>query len=320
MSGPKIEKAGALDVSVVVPVKDEQDSLAELKSRVVSELEKLGKSFEIVFVNDGSSDDSGRVLKELREKDERVKVFDFTKNFGKSAALACGFEMAGGDSIVMMDGDLQDDPREIGRFLEKLDQGLDLVSGWKVRRQDPWGRVFLSRVFNMTVRLISGVKLHDFNCGFKAFRREAVEGVRLYGELHRYLAVMVSHRGYKVGEIGVEHHRRRFGKSKYGLSRIPRGFFDLLTIIFITQYSYQPLHLFGGAGSLLGILGLAALAYLSVLWLMGARPIGSRPLFIGGVMLLLLGLQMFSLGLIGELLLKLNAHQEPPYIIRRTLK
>jgi len=319
MSGEKTAKNG-LEVSVVSPLKDEQDSIAELYRRLTSELEGLGKKFEIIFVNDGSTDNSGGILAGIQAKDPRVKVVEFTRNFGKSCALSAGFAEAAGDIIIIIDADLQDDPKEIGRLLSKLDQGCDLVSGWKLKRHDPRGKRFLSKIFNAAVRFISGVRLHDFNCGLKAMKREAVSGMTLYGDLHRYLPVLVSHRGYKIGEIGVEHHARKHGKSKYGLGRIPRGFFDLLTIIFITQYAYRPLHLFGGLGSGLGLVGTAGLVYLSALWFLGTRPIGTRPLFIGSVMLLLLGFQLLSLGLIGELLLKLNVRQEPPYIIKRVLK
>ena len=319
MNPTQIKKSAPVDISVVIPVKDEQESLPELYRKLDGELSKLGKSYELVFVNDGSEDNSGQALAELRAKDSRVRVIEFTRNFGKSAALSAGFELAAGNYIVMIDADLQDDPKELGRFIEKLDQGFDLVSGWKKKRRDPASKLVLSRIYNSVVRWISGVKLHDFNCGYKAMTRQALEGVRLYGELHRYLSVMIAYRGYKVGEIEVEHHARRFGKSKFGFGRVPRGFFDLLTIIFITQYAYRPLHLFGGIGSVLGFLGFAALSYLTFLWFMGQRPIGNRPLFIGGVMLILLGVQLLSLGLIGELLLKLNVRNEPPYTIKRVL-
>jgi len=309
----------AVEVSVVIPLKDERESLLELHRELSSELERLGRKFELVFVNDGSEDDSSAILSGIQSRDPRVKVIEFTRNFGKASALSAGLEAASGEYIITIDADLQDDPRELGRFIERLDQGLDFVSGWKVRRRDPLGKRLLSRIFNASVRAISGVKLHDFNCGYKAMKREAVSGVALYGELHRYLAVMVAFRGFKVGEMEVEHHPRRFGKSKYGISRIPRGFFDLLTVLFITQYAYRPLHLFGGFGSALGFLGFAGLCYLTTLWFLGQRPIGTRPLFIGSVMLLLLGAQLLSLGLIGELLLKLNVRQDRPYIIKRRL-
>jgi len=314
------EKAKSLDISVVIPVWNEERSLGELYEILVKELEALGKSFELIFVNDGSEDNSGKILLGLNSRDSRVKVAEFSRNFGKSSALSCGFDLAQGEVIITIDADLQDDPREIPRLLEKLEQGFDMVSGWKIHRKDSLGKRLLSRIFNLTVRMVSGVKLHDFNSGFKAIRRSALEGVRLYGDLHRYLPVMIAFRGFKVTEIGVSHHPRKFGKSKYGFERIPRGFFDLLTIIFISYYSYRPLHLFGGIGILFGILGFGSLSYLTVLWFLGERPIGTRPLFIGGVMLVLVGVQLLSLGLIGELLLKLNVRQEKPYIVRRLIK
>jgi len=319
MSEQKISGSEVL-ISVVIPVKDEQESIGELYRQLTGEIEKLGKSFELLFVNDGSEDGTEKVLADLHEKDRRVRVVEFTRNFGKSAALNAGFALARGAYLVMIDGDLQDDPKELGKFLAKLDEGYDLVSGWKANRQDPLNKIVLSRIYNTTLRWISGVKLHDFNCGFKGMKRESLEGVQLYGDLHRYLAVMIAHRGFKVTEIPVEHHARRFGKSKFGFGRVIRGFFDLLTIIFITQYAYRPLHLFGSIGVGTGFLGFAALGYLTVLWFLGERPIGTRPLFMGGTMLLLLGAQMLSLGLIGELLLKLNIRNEPPYTIKRLLK
>ncbi len=307
-------------ISVVIPLKNEQESLPELYRNLVAALSNTGQCFELIFVNDGSTDRSGQVLASLHDQDHRVKVAEFSRNFGKSSALSCGFDLAQGDYIITIDADLQDDPKEIPRFIEKLEQGYDLVSGWKVLRQDPLGRKVLSRIFNGVVRMVSGVKLHDFNCGFKAIRKESLEGIRLYGDLHRYLAVMIAHRGFQITEIEVEHHPRRFGQSKYGFERIPRGFFDLLTIIFITQYSYRPLHLFGGIGFFSGALGLASLAYLTILWFLGSRPIGTRPLFIGGVMLVMVGVQLLSLGLISELMLKLNIRQEPTYLLKRLIK
>jgi len=313
----KIERA--VQISVVVPVKDEQATLSELYSRLRLELENLGRSFELIFVNDGSEDSSGKILAELAEKDARVRVIEFTRNFGKSSALGCGFSVARGDYVITIDADLQDEPKEVARFIEKLEQGFDLVSGWKRNRRDPLGKRVLSRIFNQVVRLISGVELHDFNCGYKAIQREALAGVKLYGELHRYLPVLIAHRGYKIAEIEVLHHPRSSGKSKYGIERVPRGFFDLLTIMFLTQYAYRPLHLFGGIGFGLGFLGFCALAYLTALWFLGQRPIGTRPLFMGGILLLLLGAQLLSLGLIGELFLKLNIRAEPPYIIKRVI-
>ena len=313
------KKPAGPEISVVVPLKNEQESLAELYRLLRGELEKLGKSFELIFVNDGSDDDSGKILAGLHEQDSRVRVAEFSRNFGKSAALSCGFDLARGDYIVIIDADLQDDPKEIPRMIEKLEQGADLVSGWKKVRQDPLGRRVLSKIFNGVVRTVSGVKLHDFNCGFKAMRREALAGVRLHGDLHRYLPVMIAHRGFQVTELAVEHHARKFGRSKYGFERIPRGFFDLLTIIFITQYSWRPLHLFGGIGILSGFLGFCALLYLTVLWFLGQGPIGTRPLFLGGVMLIVVGVQLLSVGLIGELFLKLNSRSEPPYNLKRLI-
>ncbi|OGP58073.1 MAG: glycosyl transferase family 2 [Deltaproteobacteria bacterium RBG_13_61_14] len=310
----------AAKISVIVPVKDEARSLAELHQRVVEALERIGQPFEIILVDDGSADDSFQEMQALFEKDPRVRVVKLLRNFGKSAALAAGFDRAEGEVVVTLDADLQDDPKEIPQFLAKLEEGYHLVSGWKKHRRDPFSRRALSRLFNFATARLSGVEIHDFNCGFKAYRREALSRLRLYGELHRYIPALLGAQGFRVTEIEVLHHPRRFGQSKYGLGRIPRGLFDLLTVLFLTQYARRPLHLFGGVGLLSFLLGSACLGYMTVLWFLGHRPIGTRPLFLGGIMLLLLGAQILSLGLIGELVTHLAHRGEAPYLVQVELK
>jgi glycosyltransferase involved in cell wall biosynthesis len=228
------------------------------------------------------------------------------RNFGKAAALVAGFDQARGDTVVTIDGDLQDDPAEIPRLLAKLDEGFDLVTGWKARRRDPISRRILSRIFNRVTSLFSGVRLHDMNCGLKAYRAEVVHGLRLYGELHRFIPVLAHYRGYRIAELPVNHRPRAHGGSRYGVERYLRGFLDLLTVSFIGRYRHRPLHLFGGLGLVLGFVGTAILVYLTVLKTLG-HAIGQRPLLMLGVLLVVIGLQFFSLGLISEMI---TSHHE----------
>jgi glycosyltransferase involved in cell wall biosynthesis len=289
-------------ISVVVPVHNEERSVALLLDEIGSALEPLGREWEAVFVDDGSTDGSFAALTRLHAGNDNVRVVRLRRNFGKATALAAGFEEAAGELIVTIDADLQDDPAEIPRLLAKLDEGFDLVSGWKARRRDPWSRRVLSRIFNAATRRLSGVRLHDMNCGLKAYRAEAVRGLSLYGELHRFLPVLAHQRGFRIAELPVNHRPRAHGRSRYGLERYLRGFFDLLTVAFIGRYRQRPLHLFGGLGLALGVLGTGVLVYLTIVKLGGAA-IGHRPLLTLGVLLVVVGMQFFSLGLIGELVL-----------------
>jgi glycosyltransferase involved in cell wall biosynthesis len=235
-----------------------------------------------------------------------VRVVRLRRNFGKSAALAAGFAQAVGETVVTIDGDLQDDPAEIPRLLAKLEEGFDLVSGWKARRQDPWRRRLPSKLFNWVTGRVSGLRLHDLNCGLKAYRADVVRGLRIYGELHRFLPVLAHYRGYRVAELPVNHRPRQHGRSRYGMERYVRGFLDLLTVSFMGRYRTRPLHLFGGLGLLLGFVGFLVLCYLTVLKI-GGSAIGHRPLLLLGVLLVVVGLQLFSLGLVGELM---TSHHE----------
>jgi glycosyltransferase involved in cell wall biosynthesis len=306
----------APDISVVIPLYNEQDSLVELHQRLVTVLEGIDKTFEILFVNDGSRDRSAQVIDELAAKDPRVGVIHFRNNFGKAAALDAAFKTARGQIIFTMDADLQDDPAEIPNFLSKLDEGFDLVSGWKKKRHDPLGKTLPSKLFNAVVSRASGLKLNDFNCGFKCYRRACIEGLDLYGELHRYIPVLVFFRGFKVGEMTVLHHARKHGVSKYGVERMVKGFFDLMTVMLITRYRTRPLHLFGFIGLLLSSLGVLCLAYLTVLWFMG-EGIGQRPLLLLGLLLVMVGVQLVSTGLLGEMMNHL-APTSSNYVIRET--
>ena len=288
-------------ISVVVPVHNEERSLELLYGELAAALDGMGAAWEVVFVDDGSTDGSFAALTRLHSAHGNVRVVRLRRNFGKAAALTSGFAQACGDVVVTIDGDLQDDPAEIPRLLAKLDEGFDLVSGWKARRRDPWTRRVPSKIFNWVVGHVSGIRLHDMNCGLKAYRAEVARGLRLHGELHRFVPVLAHHRGYRVAELPVNHRPREHGRSRYGVERYLRGFFDLLTVSFMGRYRHRPLHLFGGLGLAMGLLGFAILAYLTVVKALG-HAIGQRPLLTLGVLLVVVGMQFLSLGLISELI------------------
>ncbi|MDX6506517.1 MAG: hypothetical protein QOG06_1161, partial [Gaiellaceae bacterium] len=302
-------------ISVVVPVHDEERTVALLYDELESALQPLGEPWEAVFVDDGSTDGSFAALTRLHSAQDNVRVVRLRKNFGKAAALGAGFAHAEGDVVVTIDADLQDDPAEIPRLLAKLDEGFDLVSGWKTHRRDPLTRRVPSKIFNWVTGRVSGLRLHDLNCGLKAYRAEVVRGLRLYGELHRFIPVLAHYRGHRVAELPVNHRPREHGHSRYGVERYVRGFLDLLTVSFIGRYRYRPLHLFGGLGLLLGASGFAVLLYLTAVKLTG-HAIGQRPLLILGVLLMVVGLQFFSLGLISELIT--SQHEERAGALERT--
>jgi dolichol-phosphate mannosyltransferase len=294
-------------ISVVVPVYDEELTLALLYEELEAALEPLERPWEVVFVDDGSTDGSFAALTRLHAAQGNVRVVRLRRNFGKAAALGTGFAQARGDVVVTIDADLQDVPAEIPRLLAKLDEGFDLVSGWKAKRRDPWLRRALSKLFNVATSRISGLRLHDLNCGLKAYRAEVLAGLRIYGELHRFLPVLAHYRGYRVAELTVAHRERAHGRSRYGPERYLRGFLDLLTVTFIGRYRHRPLHLFGGLGLLLGAAGVGVLAYLTVVKATG-EAIGHRPLLLLGVLLVVVGLQLFSLGLLSEMVT--SQHEE----------
>jgi glycosyltransferase involved in cell wall biosynthesis len=298
---PRDIDPGSLDVSVVVPGLNEADSLPELAERLHEAIGKLELDYEIIFIDDGSTDDTWKVVGELHDEDPRVRGVRLRANFGKAMALTAGFARARGNIVFMMDADLQDDPADIPKFLEGIEGGLDVVVGWKVNRLDPTNRKVLSRIFNGTVGLVTGVRLHDMNCGFKAFDRDVLQSLPIYGDLFRFIPVLANWQGFKVGEVPVNHHARKHGRSRYGLERILRGLFDLLSVVFLTRYSRKPMHLFGLIGLVLSAMGFLINIYLTVLWFMG-EAIGGRPLLMLGVLCIILGIQFFSMGLIGEFL------------------
>ena len=294
-------------ISVVVPLLNEEPSLDALYLEITRALDALDEPYEVVFVDDGSTDGSMAVLSRLADETANVVVVHLRRNFGKAAALQAGFLEARGDVVVTIDADLQDDPAEIPALLAKLDEGFDLVSGWKTRRHDPFLRRLFSRWFNWATAVVSGVRLHDVNCGLKAYRAEVLQGLRIYGELHRFIPILASYRGFRVAEIPVNHRTRPHGKSRYGPERYLRGFLDLLSVSFMGRYRHRPLHLFGGLGIAMGAVGFVILLYLTMLWFWG-HGIGGRPLLTLGVLLVVVGIQFVSLGLLSELVT--SQHEE----------
>lgn len=313
--GPGTKTLGR--ISVIVPLLDEGPGLEELFHRIREVLSSLQRPFEVIFVDDGSHDDSFRVLAQLHRLDSRARAIRFRKNFGKAAALMAGFKQARGDIIITLDADLQDLPEEIPKLLEQLDKGYDLVSGWKVERRDPWTRRLASWFFNRIVAVMTGIRIHDFNSGFKCYRSEVTKEIRLHGELHRYIPVLAAWRGFRVGEVPVDHHPRRYGHSKYGSMRAFRGFFDLITVMALTRFSRRPLHLFGLLGFALAGTGSAISFYLSLRWLMG-QWLGNRPLFLTAIMLIVIGVQLVFFGLLAEMI-GYATNREAPYAIREQL-
>lgn len=312
-------------ISAVIPVFNEDESLRTLHSELAAVSESHNLSLEIIFVDDGSSDDSWSQIESMSEEDDRVQGIRFRRNFGKAAALNAGFAAATGDIVVTLDADLQDDPKEIPRFLERMDEGFDVVSGWKKVRHDPFHKRYPSKVFNGLVGWLTGVKLHDHNCGFKSYQREIFDEIRLYGELHRFVPVLAAARGWRVGEIVVEHRARKFGKSKYGFTRFVKGFLDLLTVYFLTGYRNRPQHLLGTAGLISFLLGSLGMFYLAVYWIIRITSPGlqeswpavhERPLLIYAVGAMLLGAQLLSIGFLAELITANDSDPAANYSVR----
>ena len=326
----------AIQLSIIIPAYNEEESLPMLLEQIQDVLRTCTYNAEVIFINDGSTDGTSEVLEQLvldikdsmsgtecedlsslSEKNRlQIRVIHFRRNQGKASALMTGFAEASGDIIITMDADLQDDPAEIPKLLEALHTGnCDLISGWKYPRKDPVEKRIFSFFFNRITALFTGVKLHDMNCGFKIYRSEVAKDIHIYGDLHRYIPILVHQAGYRVGEVKVKHHPRRFGVSKYGLKRIPKGFFDLLTVLFLTRYLKRPLHVFGMIGGLVTIIGVIIGCYLASLWLIKGGE-GLRPLLMMSVLMVILGAQFFSIGLLGELVVsqmsrfERNTHKE----------
>jgi len=291
-------------LSFVIPAYNEEESIILLYKEIIGN--RGEHQYEIIFIEDGSTDGTFEVMKELAGRDANVKVVKFRKNLGKAAALQSGFNIASGDVIFTMDADLQDDPKEIPHFLEKLAEGNDLVTGWKKKRHDPLSKRLPSKFFNFITSQSFGLKLHDYNCGFKAYRAEVIKELDIYGEMHRYIPALAYSRGFKVAEIVVEHRSRQFGNSKYGWERYFKGFMDLLTVKLLTHYSRSPLYLFGNIGASISFLGFLIALYLSVLKIFFEQTLSNRPLLFLAILLIMVGLQFFSLGLLSELIVNQN--------------
>ena len=296
-------------LSIVIPVYNEEGNLVALHEKLTASLKAIDLPYEIIFVDDGSKDGTWRLIKQLGAADPHIHAIRQRRNFGKALGLSTGFAAANGSAIVTMDGDLQDDPDELPKFIDKLNDGYDLASGWKQRRQDPLGKTAPSKVFNWTVRNVTGVQLHDFNCGFKAYRSDAAKSIRLYGELHRFTPVLANAEGFRIAEIPVVHHPRTWGESKYGWSRLTKGFLDLFTVYFLTEYKQRPMHMLGVPGLVSAFLGVLIGLWLTFDKLILGNPIGTRPLLMLAVLLVVLGAQFFGMGLIGEFLA--NGSNEP---------
>jgi len=310
-------------LSIVVPVYNEVDGVRwcyeRLSEALASGPERYRDGYELILVDDGSTDGSCDLCGDLHAADPHIRVIQFQRNFGKTAALRAGFERCRGEYVVTIDADLQEEPTEIFRLLERLDAGDDLVSGWRRNRRDPPTKTLPSRVFNWVVSVVTGIRLHDFNCGLKAYRRQVVDNLHLYGSQHRFVPLLAAQMGYRVTEVPVKHRPRRFGKSKYGFRRLGRGYLDFIQVLFITSYLRQPLRLFGAIGSAMGAAGALILAYLTVLWILGDRPIGDRPLLLLGLLLLLSGFQILCTGLVGEMMRNASSRAEAEFVIRQEL-
>ena len=311
-----------MKLSLVIPVFNEVDSLRELHAQIAKVTDERSLDVEIIFLDDGSRDGSWDVIRGLTQSDSRVQGIRFRRNFGKAAALTAGLKAATGDLVMTFDADLQDDPAEIPRFLAKLAEGFDVVNGWKQRRLDPWHKVYPSKVFNWLVSRMTGLKLHDHNCGVKLFKSDVAREIRLYGELHRFVPVLAHARGFRVTEIPVHHRARQHGYSKYGFRRFTRGFLDMLTVSFLIGYGQRPHHMLGWIGLVCFGLGFAGLGYLAIIWLLmnafhvwPATPIGGRPLLAYSIASTLLGAQAVTVGLLAELIVHYTGRDADTYSV-----
>jgi dolichol-phosphate mannosyltransferase len=290
-----------MDLAIIIPVLNEHEALPGLISEITAAVEPLDLDWQVLVVDDGSTDRTFDLVTDLQKQDSRIGGIRLRRNFGKSAALAAGFASTEADIVVTIDGDGQDDPADIPKLLAGLDAGSDLVSGWKQDRQDPLSRRLASKTFNWFTARFTGISMHDMNCGFKAYRGDCARSIELYGEMHRYMPVLASQQGWRVSEVPVNHRARRFGRSRFGLERYTRGALDLVTVVFLGRYQHRPLHLFGGLGAALSLIGVLIGIYLTVIWLTG-ESIGQRPLLFLSILLIVVGVQLLTLGLLGQML------------------
>ena len=318
--GQRIQHKYDTMLTVVIPLLNEEESLPELAIQLENELQDITRGrYEVIFIDDGSTDGSFEFIRQLHERNKKFRAVRFRRNYGKSAALAVGFGAARGRYVATMDADLQDDPAEFRNMIDKMKEGFDLVSGWKKVRHDPISKTLPSKFFNWVTSKVSGIRLHDFNCGIKLYKREVTDRLQVYGEMHRYLPALAAWEGFRVAEIPVKHHARRYGKSKFGLNRFINGFLDILTVVFTTRFLKRPMHFFGSFGTLFTFAGLLVNAYLTFEWAMGRTYLTNRPLTLLGVALIIVGVQFFSIGLIGEMIVKNNYESTKNYSISERL-
>ncbi|MBR5133525.1 MAG: glycosyltransferase family 2 protein [Alistipes sp.] len=308
-----------IDISVVVPLYNEEESLPELVAWIDRVAKANSLAYEIIMVDDGSSDASWGVVERLKGEYPVIRGISFMRNYGKSAALYCGFEMAEGEVVITMDADLQDSPDEIPELRRMiLEDGYDLVSGWKRKRYDPIGKRWPSKFFNLTARIMSGIKLHDFNCGLKAYRRKVVKSIEVYGEMHRYIPILAKHAGFKrIGEKVVEHHERKYGKSKFGLERMVKGYLDLISVSFMSHFGRSPMYIFGGLGTVMFLFGFFAVAWIIAEKFISGHPLTNQPLFYLSLVAIVLGVQLFLAGFLGELINRRSADRNSYQIDKR---
>jgi len=306
-------------ISVVIPAYNEEQNIAKLCAGLKKVLESLKKSYEIIFIDDGSTDNTFKNLENLQKKEEKIKIIKFRKNFGQTAALDAGFKFAKGNIIIAMDADLQDDPKEIPKFLEKLNEGYDFICAWRYKRKDSFSKKLFSKLASLLRKLVTGKIVHDSGCTFKAYRKECLEDLNLFGEMHRYIPYLLIWNGFNFAEVKVKHHKRKYGKTKYNTKRLFKGFLDLLVIKFWMQYSSRPAHLFGGFGLISGFFGFLIGLYLISLKLFFGQSIGNRPLLLLVALFIIVGVQFFMFGLLADIMIKNYYKKEGPYKIEKVL-
>lgn len=302
-----------MDISVIVPCYNEEKNIEHLHMKIAESLRSIKKSHEIIFIDDGSSDSTLRELEKAKKKDKNVKIVKFRRNFGQTASWDAGFHIAQGNVVITMDADLQNDPKDIQSLLKKLDEGYDVVSGWRADRKDPFTKRMFSIFSRFLRRKLIGDKVHDSGCSLKAYRKEALSGLRLHGEMHRYIAELLALKGFKIGEVKVNHNPRKYGKTKYNLVRLPKGFLDLIVVAFWQKYSARPIHLFGGLGIIFNLLGFLSGSYLLIRKFFFGDSISNRPLLLLSALLVIVGLQFLLFGLIADILIKIYYSEDRTY-------
>ncbi|MBT3463775.1 glycosyltransferase family 2 protein [archaeon] len=305
------------EISIVLPTYNEEESVKPLYDKLNSTLKKLNKKYEIIFIDDGSSDNTYQNLLKLKKSDKNIKIIKFRSNFGQTAAMDAGFKAAKGKIIIAMDADLQNDPTDIPKLLNKIDQGFDVVSGWRYKRQDSFSKKIFSKLAHELRRIFTGEKIHDSGCSLKAYRKECFDNLDLYGEMHRYIPAILKWRGFKITEVKVNHKRRQYGKTKYNLSRVYHGFLDLILVVFWQKFSARPIHLFGGIGLLLNFFGILIGIYLSYLKIFFNESIANRPLLLLSIMSIIIGIQFIIFGILADMILKLYYKDNPNYRIEK---